>query len=101
MRPKRYVNSISSSSEALEGENVSKRPRGRPCKLRFQSIDFPLKAQGKPSGPKRTPIHLGDPFAHREEYQVEEIMAECFRLGEEHFKVNFLSISYFPLNFVK
>ena len=99
MRQKRYANSISSSSEALEGENASKRPRGRPCKPRFQSTDFPLKAQGKPSGPKRTPIHLGDPFAHREEYQVEEILAECFWLGVEHFKVRLNSS--LPLKFAK
>ena len=71
MKSKRPANNISRSYEVTESEEVSKKPRGRPCKRRFHSSEFPLKAQGKLNGPKRTPLHLGDPFAHKEEYHVE------------------------------
>ena len=66
---------------------LEKRPRGRPSKPRFRSTDFALKPKGVEGGPKRTPQHIGDPYANFESYEVEDIIAQCLKQGIEHFKV--------------
>ena len=76
-------------SESAEKESTPKRPRGRPCKRRFHATDFSLKPKGEDGGPKRTPLHIGDPFAKEEHYEVETVLAACMKRGIEHFKVLF------------
>ena len=88
MTSKRVGNRVSTSVEQVEDSPEVKRPRGRPCKPRFCSSEFCLKPQGVEGGPKRTPQHIGDPYAHFERYEVDNILALCLKHGIEHFKVS-------------
>ena len=87
MKSKRVCGGSVRCSESAENENTPKRPRGRPCKRRFHAKDFPLKPKGEDGGPKRTPLHIGDVFAHQDRYEVEKVLAMCLKNGVEHFKV--------------
>ena len=46
-----------------------------------------MRPRGIEGGPKRTPQHIGDPFAHSDAYEVESVLAQCFKRGAAHFKV--------------
>ena len=63
------------------------RKRGRPVKKRFHSSDFPLKPRGEEGGDKRTPLHIGDCYAHYESYEAEEVLARCMQRGKYHYQV--------------
>ena len=66
--------------------------RGRPVRKRFHVSDFPLKARGEEGGDKRTPLHIGDSYAHLDKYEVEEVQAQCLLRGLDHFKVRKCSL---------
>ena len=68
-------------------KEVTHTPRGRPPRKRFHVSDFPLKPRGEEGGAKRTPLHIGDPYAHEESYEVSEVLAQCLQHGVELFKV--------------
>ena len=87
MKNKRARNFCFSSQLLAEDSNEQKRPRGRPCKPRILGADFTLKPQGEKLGPKRTPLHIGDPYAGFDSYEVESLLAQCFKHGDGHYKV--------------
>ena len=87
MKYRRGFTTAPGNTEVTESEDLAKKPRGRPCKRRFHVSEFPLRAKGEDGKPKRTPLHIGDPYAHRDSYEVEEVLAQCFKRGLEHFKV--------------
>lgn len=35
--------------------------------------DLPMKPRGAPGGPKRTPLHLADPWQRQDNYEVEKV----------------------------
>ena len=87
MKFRRSFITATGNTERTESEDQGKKPRGRPCKRRFHASEFPLKAKGEDGKPKRTPQHIADPYAHQDSYEVEEVLAQCFKRGMEYFKV--------------
>ena len=88
MKAKRFPVGHSLCTESSEVDSSEKKGRGRPRKRRFRATEFPLKAKGEEGGPKRTPLHIGDPFAHHDAYFVEEVLAHCQKHGSDHYKVS-------------
>ena len=87
----RFKRSFGASEEVGSStKEVAHTSRGRPPRKRFHVSDFPLKPRGEEGGAKRTPLHIGDPYAHEESYEVSEVLAQCLQRGVELFKVTLL-----------
>lgn len=88
MRCKRSAGGVGCPGEGFGDDTTGNTRLGRPRKRRFVCSDFPLRPRGEEGGPKRTPLHIGDPWAQEQSYQVEQVLAQCQKFGVDHFKVS-------------